>query len=796
MKKIFSFFVVIMALITPLSMLAQTGIIKGRVTNKLNNEGLPFATVQLVGSTQGAQTDENGNYEITDLKPNFYNLKCSFVGYKDLEVFEIQVVTARPTTVDFEMEEAASDLKEVVVKASAFRKTAESPVSLRNIGVSEIARSPGSNRDISQVIRSLPGVTSTPAFRNDLIIRGGSPSENRFFIDDIETPLINHFATQGASGGPAGILNVTFIKEVDFYSGAFPANRGNSLSSVFNFRQKDGRSDRWGFTATMGASDAGITAEGPLSKKTTLLMSVRQSYLQFLFKALGLPFLPTYTDAQVKLKYKPNDQNEITFLGIGANDQFSLDTSNRTNEYNAYLLDNLPISPQYSNTMGVVWKNFDKKGYWTFVASRNTLKNTAYKYFQNITTNEKTLDYYSTETEHKLRVERNEKIGNWKLNYGAGYEWVLYYNRTLQRFNNTQSFNYETDINIHKYFAFGQVSRTMVDDRLVLSVGLRADGNSYNNEMSNPLNQFSPRISLSYAITPQLSFNTNAGIFYQLPAYTALGFQQNGVLVNKDRLKFIRANHFVAGFEYNTKMDSKITIEGYFKTYQNYPFMLRDSVNLANLGSDFGVIGNAPATSDKKGRTYGIEFLFQQRLFKKFYGIFAYTFGRSEFEDKKGDYIVSSWDSRHIISATAGYQFGKNWEIGIRGRLQSGLPYTPEDLNSNIVAVWNRAGRALPDYNNLNTLRTNNIGGLDVRIDKKWYGKKTTWNLYFDIQNLLVSSITRPLMVLDRPLDSNKKPIGEAPTFTDANGLLRYQTRLLENSTGTTIPSFGVQIEF
>lgn len=796
MKKIFSFFVVIMALITPLSMLAQTGIIKGRVTNKLNNEGLPFATVQLAGSTQGAQTDENGNYEITDLKPNFYNLKCSFVGYKDLEVFEIQVVTARPTTVDFEMEEAASDLKEVVVKASAFRKTAESPVSLRNIGVSEIARSPGSNRDISQVIRSLPGVTATPAFRNDLIIRGGSPSENRFFIDDIETPLINHFATQGASGGPAGILNVTFIKEVDFYSGAFPANRGNSLSSVFNFRQKDGRSDRWGFTATMGASDAGITAEGPLSKKTTLLMSVRQSYLQFLFKALGLPFLPTYTDAQVKLKYKPNDQNEITFLGIGANDQFSLDTANRTNEYNAYLLDNLPVSPQYSNTMGVVWKNFDKKGYWTFVASRNTLKNTAYKYFQNITTNEKTLDYYSTETEHKLRVERNEKIGNWKLNYGAGYEWVLYYNRTFQRFNNTQSFNYETDINIHKYFAFGQVSRTMADDRLILSVGLRADGNSYNNEMSNPLNQFSPRISLAYAITPQLSFNTNVGIFYQLPAYTALGFQQNGVLVNKDRLKFIRANHFVAGFEYNTKMDSKITIEGYFKTYQNYPFMLRDSVNLANLGSDFGVIGNAPATSDKKGRTYGIEFLFQQRLFKKFYGIFAYTFGRSEFEDKKGNFVVSSWDSRHIVSATAGYQFGKNWEIGIRGRLQSGLPYTPEDLNANIVAVWNRTGRALPDYNNLNTLRTNNIGGLDVRIDKKWYGKKTTWNLYFDIQNLLVSSITRPLMVLDRPLDSNKKPIAEAPTFTDANGLLRYQTRLLENSTGTTIPSFGVQIEF
>jgi hypothetical protein len=496
------------------------------------------------------------------------------------------------------------------------------------------------------------------------------------------------------------------------------------------------------------------------------------------------------------LKYKPNDRNEITFLGIGAYDQFRLDTANRTTEYNAYLLDNLAVTPQYSNTMGLVWKNFDKKGYWTFVVSRNTLKNTAYKYFQNIETNEKTLDYYSTETENKLRIERNEKLGKWKLNYGLGYEWVLYYNKTYQKLNNTDAFNYQTDIDLHKYFAFGQISRTLADDKLVLSFGLRADGNSYNKEMSNLLNQLSPRISMAYAITPQLSVNANVGIFYQTPAYTTLGFQQNGIFVNKDRLKFIRANHFVAGFEYNTKMDSKITIEGYYKTYQNYPFMLRDSVNLANLGGDFGVIGNSPAISDKKGRTYGIEFLFQQRLYKGFYGIFAYTFGRSEFEDKNGNYVASSWDSRHIVSTTVGYQFGKNWEVGVRGRLQSGVPYTPENPNSAVVAIWNQVGRALPDYNRLNTLRTNNIGGVDVRIDKKWYGKKATYNLYFDIQNVLVSVINRPIIVLNRPLDDNKKPIGEAPTFTDANGLLRYQTRTLDNSTGTTIPSFGVQIDF
>ena len=268
--------VTIFMLLTPLSIFAQTGIIKGRIANKLNNEPLPFATVQVVGTQKGAQTDDNGNYEITGLEPKLYNIKVTFVGFKDIELFEIQVTNAKPTELNFDMEEATAGLQEVVVKASPFRKTEESPVSLRTIGVTEIARNPGGNRDISKVIQSLPGVTALPTFRNDLIIRGGAPNENRFYLDDIEVPNINHFATQGASGGPVGMINVTFLKEVDFFSGAFPANRGNSLSSVFNFRMREGASDKWRYTGTVGTSDFGLTAEGPLSTKTTFLLSARR----------------------------------------------------------------------------------------------------------------------------------------------------------------------------------------------------------------------------------------------------------------------------------------------------------------------------------------------------------------------------------------------------------------------------------------------------------------------------------------------------------------------------------------
>ena len=543
MKHISRVFIAFLTIITPLSMSAQTGVIKGRISNKLNNETLPSATIQVVGTTQGAQSDANGDYQITDLEPRLYNIKVSFVGFKDIEVFEIQVTNAKPTIQNFEMEENTEGLQEITVRASPFRKTEESPLSLRTIGVTEIARNPGGNRDISRVIQSLPGVTALPSFRNDLIIRGGAPNENRFYLDDIEVPNINHFATQGASGGPVGMLNVTFLKEVDFFSGAFPSNRGNSLSSVFNFRQRDGASDKWRFTGTVGSSDFGLTAEGPLSKKTSFLFSARRSYLQFLFKAIGLPFLPTYNDAQLKIKHKIDEKNEITYMFLGAIDQFTLDTTARTTETKAYLLDQLPIAPQWNYTNGITWKHFDKTGFWTFVASRNMLNNEAYKYKNDNDKNPKTFDYKSQEIENKLRAERTTRLGNWKFLYGLSYEFAKYNNFTFQTRNVRDSvilINYNSAFNMRKYGAFAQISRKLSKDRLVLSLGARVDGNNYNAIMKNPFNQFSPRFSLSYALTPQLAFNFNTGIFNQLPPYPTMGFKQNNVFVNTNNLKYIK----------------------------------------------------------------------------------------------------------------------------------------------------------------------------------------------------------------------------------------------------------------
>ncbi len=782
---------------------AQNGVIKGRVTNKINNEPVMFANLQVVGTDKGATTDVEGYYEITGLEPGLYNVQATYVGFNEQTVYEIQVTNNKPAIVDIELEEAAEQLEEVVVKASPFKKTEESPVSLRTIGVAEIQRNPGGNRDISRVVQSLPGVTTSASFRNDLIIRGGAPNENRFFLDEVEVPTINHFATQGSSGGPVGILNVNTIREVDFYSGAFPANRGNALSSVFNFQTRDGRDDRLGGNFMLSATDIGLLLEGPIGDRTTFYLSARRSYLQFLFRVLELPFLPTYNDFQAKVKFKIDEKNELTFIGLGAIDQFALNEEANDTEEQQFLLNQLPVSPQWNYTNGLVYKHYAGSGYWTFVASRSMLNNEATKYLNNDNSDPDNLilDYKSQEIENKLRVEHTLRKGNYKFNYGAGYQFVKYNNRTFNQIFTSagpQTIDYFSAFNMHKYALFGQVSRKFLDERLILSLGMRLDGNSFSDEMSNPLDQLSPRFSLAYALTDRLSFNFNTGIYYQLPPFTIMGYQEDGEFVNRENgIKYIRSDHVVAGLEFNTATSSKITIEGYYKRYHDYPFLLRDSLTLANLGGDFGVIGNEPAIPRSAGRSYGLEFLFQQRLFKGFYGIGSYTLGWSEFEDKNGVYVPSSWDARHIVNLVLGKRFNRNWEVGINWRYQAGLPTTPFSDDSSLRINWDRNGSGIPDYDRLNTQRASAFSAIDLRVDKKWFFDKWSLNVFLDIENLTGNSVNNPQLILDRPLDDNGTPIGDGQVVNPGAPYpqQRYLLKELDASTGTVIPSIGVMIE-
>ena len=780
------------------------GLIRGKITNPINNQPVPFANVLLLNTELGAITNEEGYYEISNIPAGLYNVRASYVGYKSSTAYEIQVSLAKPVQLDFSLTEDASELSEVVV-SSEFTRSEETPLSVRKLNTNEIERYPGGNRDISRVIQSLPGVASTPSFRNDILIRGGAPNENRFFVDEIEVPVINHFATQGSSGGPAGILNVNLIKSVDLITGGFPANRMNGLSSFFEFQLKEGRRDRMATQLTVGASELTLSNEGPLSPKTTYILSARRSYLQGLFRLLNLPFLPTFNDFQVKTTTKINDKTELTFIGIGAIDQFVLnedvpeEETQEEKDDRLYLLNVLPVQTQWNYTTGAKLKRFRDNGFWTFVLSRNMLNNESYKYAGNQEGDEKNLlfRYRSQESENKFRAENSIFGKGYSLKYGVNLEYSRYLIDNFDRVALSQTggtIDILASSNYSSYGAFVSGTKNWLGDRLLLSGGVRVDGSDFAKTASNPFNQLSPRVSVSYQLKSNLFATANAGIYYQRPAYTILGYQNSaGAFVNQDSdVRFIRNAQLIGGIEYQVPEKARrFTAEAFYKRYSNYPTSIRNGISLANLGADFGAIGNEPVLSNSTGRAYGMEFLAQQRLYNNFYGIASLTLVRSEFTNPNSEGMIpSSWDNGFIVSLTAGKRFGKNWELGGRWRFLGGTPYTPADLSaSSLRSNWDLRNAAVLDFSRINGVRLKSFHQLDIRLDKKYFFDRWNLNWYVDIQNAYNYKAQQPPQIV---------PVRDAQGNLTVNSTdpSRYQLKSIVNPGGTVLPTIGLIVEF
>ena len=786
-------------------------VIQGKVLDVMSRKPLVGAKVQLDKQEVFVQTTADGSFAINNIDPGYHTVTATLDGYESETSSELLFTYDKSPFITLEMQSLASGVGEVTIRKTSIQKReAESPVSSQKLSIREIERNPGGNRDISKIIQSLPGVISVPGFRNDVVIRGGSPSENKFYLDGIEIPIINHFQTQGSTGGPVGLLNVNFIKEVNFYTGAFPVNYANGLSSVLDFRQMDGNANKAKYRFTLGSSDVGFTADGPIGKKTTYIFSARQSYLQGLFSLLGLPFLPNFIDYQAKVKVKLNEKDDISFLMVGAVDFFRLNLKVNDNitdsiqlKSNKYILGYLPVYRQWNYTFGTVYTHYGAQSKTQYFLSRNMLNNTSYKYRNNDESSEdnRIFNYKSIEEENKLRIENSRTLRKWKLLAGTGLEYVQFGVDNKAKIlipgapgtaGTIQDIAFSTQLDLAKYSGFVRAYRNVMGNG-TLSFAGRLDGNTYNKHMQNVLNQPTASVSASLP-TPVngLFFNANVGQFTQLPSYTILGYRNaTGALDNQDRVKYIRNRMVAAGLQYNKVKDTRITLEGFYKQYANYPLALNDSISLGNLGTDFAVVGNEPVSSVCDGRAYGMEFLLQKRSRSGLYGILAYTLSWSEFSDKNGNAVKSAWDSRHTLSLVGGVKLKRNWEMGAKFRLATGRPYTPYDVQRSLVkSNWDVKGVALNDYNRLNTERLGTFSQLDVRVDKVWYFKKSSLNLYMDIQNFLNKEyLGAPTLIAAQDASGN--------LMTDPNATVpSYKSDYLVNSTGFLQPSIGVILDF
>ncbi|MGL5317890.1 MAG: TonB-dependent receptor [Bacteroidales bacterium] len=767
--------------------------IKGTVINKKDRLPVSYLTIQVWGTTIGTVTDDQGKFTIENMKPGIYRIQASGVGYKTVVTPEFQI-TSHSEDLDIEIEESIGQISEVSVVASPFRKSPESPLSNKKIGFREIEQSAGANRDISRVVQSFPGVASNPSgYRNDLIVRGGGPSENRYFLDGIEVPNINHFATQGASGGPVSIINSDFIQDIDFYQGAFPANRGNALSSVMNFSLKDGDRNGQNQSLIVGSSEVGISLDGHIGDKVTYLFSARQSYLQLLFKAIGLPFLPNFIDSQFKVKYRINPKNELTFIGLLGIDDMSINNDTTGfSDGNKYLWSVLGIIKQNTYTFGAVYKHYAGTRVQTISVSRNSLDNINQKYKDNVKTNPLLLNYKSIESENKVRFENTSNFGQFRLNEGLNYEFVEYYNKTDQYIVDNGlpvTLKYKSDMCFSKWGAFISGSYTTLDEKIKLSLGVRTDANTYNDSMSKWYKHISPRASVSYNFLPKLTFNANAGRYYQTPAYTVMGYKNNeDEFVNKDNLKMLYNDQINVGFEYALKSNIQISVEGFYKKYGNLMVSQIDSIPLFSKGNDYGVFGNEPVDSNGKGRSYGAEVFARISNLGGLNLMAAYTWVRSEnFSPRNDAYIPSSWDNKYLFTLTSGYEFKNNWKLAMKYRLVGGAPYTPfDEETSSLKANWDATQRPVLDYAQYNAKRLKAFNQVDLRVDKYFFLKKGLMlGVYLDLQNALNFKYNNPDALLSTGVIENPNaPLNEQ----------RYIMRTVKQEGGTILPSIGITL--
>jgi len=767
--------------------------VKGTVIDKSSRQPLEFINVMIVGLNKGGVTNAEGKFSIGQVPPGIYRLQASAIGYKTVTTPEY-ILSTRDLHIQIEMEENQTELEGVTVTASPFRRDIESPVSLRIIGLQEIEKSPGANRDISRIVQSYPGVAFSPiGYRNDLIVRGGSPSENRFYLDGVEIPNINHFSTQGASGGPVGILNADLIREVNFYTGAFPTDKGNALSSVLDFKLRDGDMERNSLKATLGASEVSLASNGHLGKKTSYLVSVRQSYLQFLFDMLGLPFLPTFTDAQFKLKTRFDARNELTVLGLGGIDKMKLNTK-ADDEDNEYILSYLPKIQQETFTLGAVYRHYAGAHVQSVVASHSYLNNRNTKYQQNDESDPEhlMLRLRSTEQNTQLRLENSSSFRNWKVTVGTSLDYSQYSNTTFQKVytDRAQTFDYHTYLGIMRWGLFGTINYTSIDERFTASLGLRADANNYSAAMKDLSDQLSPRLSLSYQLTEHWSLSGNAGLYYQLPPYTALGFKNNnGLYANKYALRYMQVSQGSVGLNWRKGDTFEVSVEGFYKDYDKIPLSVADGIPLTCKGNDYGVIGNELLTSTAQGRSYGAELLLKWLVAKKLNLASSFTLFKSEYRtDKESEYIASAWDNRFIFNLRGTYNLPRHWSVGMKVSCIGGAPYTPYDADkSSLVTAWNAQGKPYYDYTRYNEERLPAFTQVDIRIDKTFYLKRCMLGFYIDLQNIAGSKLKQADVLMSTGVIKNPDaPIAEQ----------RYVMKSLKQESGTLLPTLGITFEY
>jgi hypothetical protein len=708
------------------------GVVTGRVFDAVIEQPIREASVRVVGQNAATVTDADGQFTLRAVIPGIVQLEVRGIGYAPMIRSDVAVSGGKPVVVAIGLTKVVTRLEQVTVRPTSFpvQPPATTPVSAIRFDAEELRRTPGALEDVVAAISVAPGIATTTGGRNDLFVRGGAAFENLFVVDNIEVPNINHFGTQGSSGGPISLMNVRFIDNANLSAGGFGVRYGDRVASVTNLTLREGNRERMSGEINIAASQFGAIAEGPIGTRASFLFNVRRSYLDLLFKALGVAFIPTYTDLTFKATWRPTARDAISALTVGA-----LDKVDFNNEKAADRVKNSRVlgTTQDQYFSGVTWKRLLGNGVATTTLGRTwTRYQTAQ--FDSLQPPNPIFRANTTEGENSLRTDVA-----WQLTPAIGldvgniakFASRLRYDVLLPGYLRQDQNGVGRPLTVDTNFtAFRNGSYTQLavqaTPNVRLTAGLRTD---YYGFLSRHF-VVAPRASITVRLDEPTSLSLSAGRYYQAPPFIWL----IGDGSNHEALAPLRADQVVASLQHLVGTEWRWQLETYGKRYASYPArVFRPGAVLQPSGFDDVTadipFGLEPLSASGAGTVFGVEALLQKKLGERpFYGLAAFSYNHTRFTGTSVPSTRGAFDTPLIANLVGGWRPNARWEVSGRGRASIGLPYTP------IIGSGPSAGTL--DFSRYNGERLPLFAAADARVDRRWVIGRTQLIAFIDVANV------------------------------------------------------------
>ncbi len=720
--------------------------IRGIVIDKLSQTPIIGATIQINNSDKQSITDEKGNYILTEINPNRYDIKVSFVGYKEVVIPNVIVTSGKEVILDIAMEDEYKKLDEVVVKSSNQSGTVNklATVSARTFSMEEVNRYAGGRSDVARLVSNFAGVSTPDDSRNDIVIRGNSPVGVLWRIDGMTVTNPNHFASVGTTGGAVSALNTNLLKNSDFFTSAFPAEYGNATSGVFDIGFRNGNAKKRETTIQLGViTGLEATTEGPINKEkgSSYLVGYRYglaSIAQAVGVNIGTTATPSYQDLSFKLNSGTSKMGKFSLFGILASSTINIEGGDSNSLYgNGNQVD-------FGSKIRIVglnhFKQINSKSFISSTIGLNYAKTNQTSYDFDRPANVSFIKEVSNvaKTGYNFSSTYNLKI-NSKLFFKMGIQDELI---GLDLFYKTKQNSTDDWKQIWNYNSYTNLAQTFVhlkyniSEQLTLNTGLHSQQFFLNNSFS-----IEPRLGLKYAVNNKSSFSLGYGLHSQMQPINVYFLQTQNMdgsyVYNNKNLDFTKSQHFILGYDLKPFKDWRLKTEIYYQAISNVPVnIFSSSYSMINTGSSFKTDLEDNLVNAGTGKNYGAEMTIEKFFSNGYYGLFTSSFYSSKYKGSDGIERNTAFNGKYVFNILG----GKEWKVGSRNILSTdikftnagGRAFTPVDISASQLADREVLSTNAYSTNYDNYFRLDIKGGYTINSKNK----KLSQSFSLDLQNV------------------------------------------------------------